>query len=290
VIEGFRNETLVGSKGPIAYSIAGSGPALILLHGFPQNRFMWHQIAPELAKTYRVICPDLRGYGGSAKPLGVENYSFREMGADILHLMDHLDLGRAHLIGHDRGARVSHRLALDAPERLKTLTLMDIVPTHTLFSNLSREVALGYYHWFFLALPAPFPDNMIGHDPDTYFNSCLTGLGTGKEPAFNDTALAAYRTAWRDPETIRAMCDDYRAGATLDFEQDAKDLDQRVTLPSLVLYAKDGMMDKTYKMHSVWSDKLSNFAVKPMRGGHFFPDHYPQDTLTELRNFLEQNS
>ena len=133
MIEGFRNETLVGPKGPIAYSIAGSGPALILLHGFPQNRFMWHHIAPELAKTYRVICPDLRGYGGSAKPLGVENYSFREMGADILHLMDHLDLGRAHLIGHDRGARVSHRVALDAPERLKTLTLMDIVPTHTLF-------------------------------------------------------------------------------------------------------------------------------------------------------------
>ena len=237
---------------------------------------MWHQIATELAAQYHVICPDLRGYGFSAKPSGVENYSFREMGSDILFLMDHLKLESAHLIGHDRGARVSHRLALDAQNRFKPLTLMDIIPTHTLFADLSLEVALGYYHWLFLAQPAPLPDKMIGHDPDAYFESCLSAWGTGEELAFDHAALSAYRAAWRDPETIRAMCDDYRAGATLDFEMDAADLHKRVTCPTLVLYAGGGMMDKAYDFETVWREKLSNFTCAPMPGGHFFPDHYPE--------------
>lgn len=175
MIDGFHYETLDGPKGAIAYSSSGTGTPVILLHGFPQTRAMWHVIAPKLARDFNVICPDIRGYGASAKPAGVENYSFREMGSDILHLMDHLDIPSAHLVGHDRGARVSHRLALDAEARFKTLTLMDIIPTHTLFSQLSRQVALGYYHWFFLATKAPLPDNMITHDPDAYYMSCLTG-------------------------------------------------------------------------------------------------------------------
>ncbi len=288
MIAGFRRETLDGPMGPISYQVAGSGQLLILLHGFPQTSMMWHGIAPNLAQTYRVICPDLRGYGFSAKPLGVEHYSFREMGSDILALMDHLGIEHAHLIGHDRGARVSHRLALDHSDRFKTLTLMDIIPTHTLFADLSREVALGYYHWLFLAQPAPLPDSMIAHDPDTYFESCLMAWGTGNEPDFDQTALEAYRTAWRRRDTIRAMCDDYRAGATLDFDMDALDLEKRVTCPALVLYASGGMMDKAYDMRAVWADKLTNFTAKPMPGGHFFPDHYPNETLAELRSFLDQ--
>lgn len=289
MIEGFQEAVLNRPLGPIAYSEAGSGTPLILLHGFPQTRAMWHGIAPELARDYRVICPDLRGYGASAKPEGVAHYTFREMGGDILALMDHLGITEAHLIGHDRGARVSHRLTLDAPERFKTVTLMDIVPTHTLFSNLTREVALGYYHWFFLALPEPVPDAMIAHDPDTYFTGCLTAWGTGSEPDFDPRALAAYQAAWRNPETIRAMCDDYRAAATLDFALDARDLDRRVSCPALVLYAQDGMMDKAYDMAQVWSDKLADFSAKPMRGGHFFPDHHPRETRAALRDFLSQH-
>lgn len=289
MIKGFRAAVHGGPCGPIAYSEAGSGPAVILLHGFPQTRAMWHGIAPDLAQNYRVICPDLRGYGASAKPLGVAHYSFREMGRDILALMDHLGIESAHLIGHDRGARVSHRLALDEPTRFKTLTLMDIIPTHTLFSELSREVALAYYHWFFLALPAPIPDDMIAHDPDSYFMSCLTGWGTGDEPEFDAAALAAYQTAWRQRDTIRAMCDDYRAAATLDFAVDASDLEQRIACPSLVLYAERGIMDKAYDMRRVWAEKLSDFTAKPMRGGHFFPDHYPEETLAALHAFLGRN-
>ena len=289
MIKGFESAVVEGPKGPIAYSEAGRGTPLILLHGFPQTRAMWHKIAPDLAQDYRVICPDIRGYGTSAKPIGVEHYSFREMGSDVLALMDHLEIESAHLIGHDRGARVSHRLALDAPERFKTLTLMDIVPTHTLFANLTRDVALGYYHWFFLALPAPFPDDMIAHDPDTYFMGCLNAWGTGKEPSFDADALQAYKKAWRNPDTIRAMCDDYRAAATLDFATDANDLAKRVICPTLVLYADGGMMDKAYDMHMVWADKLDNFTAKPLPGGHFFPDHYPKETLAELAAHLARN-
>jgi haloacetate dehalogenase len=290
MIKGFQDAVLEGPVGPIAYSEAGRGTPIIMLHGFPQTRAMWHGIAPALAQDFRVICPDLRGYGASAKPKGVDHYSFREMGKDILALMDHLGIENAHLVGHDSGARVSHRLALDAGARFKTLTLMDIVPTHTLFANLSRDVALGYYHWFFLAMAEPLPDRMIAHDPDAYYMSCLTGWGTGTEPNFDPAALDHYKAAWRDPETIRAMCDDYRAGATLDFELDATDLDARITCPALVLFAKGGMMDKAYDMRKVWGDKINTFQAHGLLGGHFFPDHYPEQTLTKLRAFLDANS
>ncbi len=290
VMECFRDFVFEGAKGSVAYSDAGTGTAVILLHGFPQTRAMWHAIAPELTQDFRVICPDLRGYGASGKPEGVENYSFREMGSDILALMDHLNIKTAHLVGHDRGARVAHRLALDAQDRFKTLTLMDIVPTHTLFSRLKKDVALGYYHWFFLAIPEPLPDAMIAHDPDSYYMSCLTGWGTGTEPAFDEKALDAYKEAWRNRETIRAMCDDYRAAATLDFAMDEMDLTKRVTCPSLVLFAQEGMMDKSYDMSEVWGEKLDNFTAKPMQGGHFFPDHYPQETLVELHAFFAEHS
>lgn len=289
-MRGFSEHVMDGPRGPIAYSDSGTRPQtgtpIILLHGFPQTRAMWHGIAPELAKTRRVICPDLRGYGASAKPLGTEHYSFREMASDILALADALDLGPIHLAGHDRGARTAHRLALDAPNAVRSLTLMDIVPTHTLFRDLNREVALGYYHWFFLAQPSPLPEQMIAADPDRYFMSCLTGWGTGDAPAFDRTAVAAYAKAWRDPETIRAMCDDYRAGASLDVALDASDLDKRVTCPALVLYAKGGLMDKSFDMHGVWTEKLSNFTSAGLPGGHFFPDHYPRETLAHLTGFL----
>lgn len=286
MISGFGAHQIDGAAGPIAYSSGGAGPPVILLHGFPQTRAMWHKIAPELAVDFRVICPDLRGYGASAKPEGVENYTFRAMGSDILALMDHLGLEAAHLVGHDRGARTAHRLALDAPDRFLSLTLMDIVPTHTLWSRINREVALGYYHWSFLAQPSPLPERMIGADPDAYFESCLTGWGTGTEPDFDAQALEAYRAAWRDPRTIRSMCDDYRAGATLDLEIDAADLGQRVDLPTLVLFAQGGLMDQTFDMTEVWAEKLNRFDAVPMLGGHFFPDHYPSETLTQIRRHL----
>ena len=166
MIGGFTDHIFKSGETHIAYSRGGSGPPLLLLHGFPQTRTMWAEIAPALAQKYTVIAADLRGYGASSKPATVEEMSFRAMGQDQLHLMASLGFERFHLAGHDRGARTAHRIALDAPTRIASLVLMDIIPTHLLLSELSKEVASSYYHWFFLAQPEPFPERLILADPD----------------------------------------------------------------------------------------------------------------------------
>lgn len=270
----------------IAFSRAGSGPPVLLLHGFPQNRSMWHGIAPVLAREFTVIAADLRGYGDSSKPDGMENYSFRQMAADQSALMAALGFDQFHLVGHDRGARTSHRLALDAPESVLSLCLMDIIPTHLLFDELSKEVATAYYHWFFLIQPNPFPETLIGADPDFYYESCLTGWGSAILDDFDSDALNNYRRTWRNPDTIRAMCDDYRAALQVDFKLDAADLGRMVTCPSLVLYGADGAMAKAYDVPATWSDRLTQISAKGIPGGHFFPDIAPEATTTALLEFL----
>ncbi|UWR20956.1 alpha/beta fold hydrolase [Sulfitobacter sp. S190] len=270
----------------VAYARGGSGVPVLLLHGFPQTHAMWHAIAPQLAQKFTVIAPDLRGYGASAKPEGTENYSFRNMAAGPLGLMRQLGFDRFHLVGHDRGARTAHRMALDAPDAPLSLCLMDIVPTHLLLDDLSRQVAQAYYHWFFLAQPHPLPETMIGHDPDAFFNSCLMGWGATQTDSFDSKALAAYRAAWRDPDTIRGMCADYRAALRYDFDQDAADLGRKIDQPSLVLYGAEGVMGLAYDVGATWADRLSNMQVKALPGGHFFPDQYPDETARALLDFL----
>ena len=176
MFNGFMAQDLDLPTGRIHYRMGGAGDAVLLLHGFPQTHAMWGYIAPLLAQGYRVICPDLRGYGASHKPLDVADYSFREMERDPIALMDHLGIDRFHVVGHDRGGRTAHRMALDIPQRIKSITVMDIVPTHLLLADLTADVARAYYHWFFLAQPAPLPETMIGADPVVYYKSCL-GLG-----------------------------------------------------------------------------------------------------------------
>jgi haloacetate dehalogenase len=249
-------------------------------------RAMWRRVAPDLARQFTVIAADLRGYGDSSRPDGVDSYAFREMAADMTALMTHLGHDRFHLVGHDRGARTAHRLALDAPSRLHSLTLMDIAPTHTLLADLQREVAQAYYHWFFLAQPAPFPETLIGHDPDHFYQSCLTRWDRGALDAFDAAALAAYRASWRRPQTIRAMCDDYRAALTVDFAHDAADLGTQVACPALVLYGAEGAMARAYDMGAIWADKLADARVQAMPGGHFFVDLEPRATLDALLGFL----
>ncbi|MEM8656225.1 MAG: alpha/beta hydrolase [Pseudomonadota bacterium] len=270
----------------IAYDVAGSGPPVLLLHGFPQTRAMWHAIAPTLAQScFTIITADLRGYGASTKPAQMEDMSFRSMAADQLGLMKHLRFENFHLVGHDRGGRTAHRLALDHPASVRSLTLMDIVPTHLLLDDLSREVARAYYHWFFLAQPAPLPETMIGHDPDAFFESCLAGWGGGMD-GFAPEALAAYRTAWRNPACIRSMCNDYRAAIDVDFDLDAADLSRAVDCPALVLYGADGIMGRAYDVGATWSDRLSNLQAVGIPGGHFFPDTHPSETAQALKEFL----
>jgi haloacetate dehalogenase len=275
-----------GSSAEIAYDITGQGPPLLLLHGFPQTRAMWDQIVPQLAPHFTVVTADLRGYGASSKPEGVAAYSFREMGRDMLELMAHLGHPRFALAGHDRGARTAHRMALDAPASITRVALLDIIPTHLLLNALTTAVATGYYHWFFLAQPAPFPETLIGHDPDHYFESCLTGWGSNTFADFAPSQLAAYRASWRNPATITAMCNDYRAAIKHDFALDAADLTRQLDIPALILYGKDGPMAKAYDVPATWANRFKNIKSQPMSGGHFFPDTAPDATAQALLSFL----
>ncbi|MFC6637924.1 alpha/beta fold hydrolase [Sulfitobacter sp. JBTF-M27] len=286
ILQGFEPGLAEVNGQRIAYAKGGNGPALLLLHGFPQTHAMWHAVAPLLASRFTVVASDLRGYGDSSKPEGTENYSFRHMAGDQQALMQHLGFETFHLVGHDRGARTAHRLALDHASAVQSLIVMDIVPTHLLLDDLNRHVARAYYHWFFLAQPAPFPETMIGHDPDTYFESCLTGWGSTALTDFDPDALDAYRTAWRSPDAIRGMCADYRAALDVDFDLDAADLGKRVTCPALVIYGADGPMGLAYDVPSTWSDRLENMQSLGVPGGHFFVDEYPEETARALLDFL----
>lgn len=270
----------------IAYDMQGSGPPLLLLHGFPQTRGMWADVAPILAESFTVVTADLRGYGASSKPAGVANYTFREMGRDMLELMTYLGHTRFALAGHDRGARTSHRMALDAPERINRIALLDIIPTYLLLNELTANVAKGYYHWFFLAQPAPFPETLISHDPDHYFESCLTGWGSNELEDFAPKQLAAYRESWRRRETITAMCNDYRAAIEHDFALDEADLGRQLNMPALILYGSDGPMAKAYDIPATWQRHFAHITSKAMPGGHFFPDTAPKDTAQALLSFL----
>ncbi|WP_299041350.1 alpha/beta hydrolase [uncultured Tateyamaria sp.] len=269
----------------ISHDVTGDGPPVLLLHGFPQTRAMWHAIAPELAKTFTVVTADLRGYGASTKPAHMKDMSFRAMAADQLALMAHLGFDQFHLVGHDRGGRTAHRLALDHPAAVLSLTLMDIVPTHLLLNDLTQQVARAYYHWFFLAQPAPLPETMIARDPDAYFQSCLAGWGGGMD-SFDATALDAYRASWRDHDCIRTMCNDYRAAIDVDFDHDAIDLGQTVDCPALVLYGVDGIMGRAYDVAATWADRLLQVQSAGLPGGHFFPDTHPEETAKALLTFL----
>lgn len=285
MIAGFRDRLMAVNGQQIACSVGGAGPALLLLHGFPQTRALWSKVAPRLAERFTVVAADLRGYGASSKPQGAEHYTFREMGRDQFALMTALGHERFHLAGHDRGGRTAHRMALDEPSRLLSLSVMDIVPTHHLLSHLGRKVAAAYYHWFFLAQPAPFPEDMILADPDRFFESCLLGWGGAKLADFDPDQLAAYRAAWRDPATVGAMCDDYRAALRYDYDLDAGDLGRILTVPSLVLYGADGAMARAYDVPSTWRARLSAMTARSIPGGHFFIDTAPEAAAAALLDF-----
>lgn len=287
-----RNWTTGRSAAGTAYKIRGSGPPLLMVHGFPQTSAMWLPIAERFTATHTVILADLRGYGESAKP-GQDHpqdcaaYSFRAMAADLFDLMQELGFARYHLVGHDRGARAAHRMALDAPGQIASVTLMDIVPTHLLLSDLTHSVAQSYFHWFFLAQPHPFPERLIASDPDYFFEACLLGWGGAQLDDFPVNQLAAYREAWRKPETIFGMCQDYRATLKHDLVTDTQDLGRQIECPALVLYGADGAMAQHYDIASTWAGRLADMRTATIPGGHFFPDTAPDATADALASFLQ---
>lgn len=283
------HETLDTNNQNIAYEVSGTGPPLLLLHGFPQCRAMWRPIAARLSQSFTVVCADLRGYGDSSKPTRLEDMSFRHMAADMLALMQHLGFPQFHVAGHDRGGRTAHRLALDHPDAVKTLTVMDIVPTEHLLSNMTTEIAKAYHHWVFLAQPHPFPETMIGHDPDAYFERCLLGFGKARLNDFDSELLTIYRKSWRDPHCIRAMCHDYRAAIEVDWPHDMEDLERKVTCPALVLYGRDGAMAQLLDVPATWVNRLADMDDVAIDGGHFFPDQSPDATCEAMLGFLREH-
>ena len=269
----------------------GEGPPLILLHGFPQNHMCWERIAPTLARDFHVIVPDLRGYGDSDAPQDDADhhvYSKRAMAGDIVGLLDFMGLARAHIVGHDRGARVAYRLALDYAERVDRLGIIEVVPTADFWAAWDAELALKAYHWTFLAQPAPVPERMINADPLAFFEWTLGCWTQCRDLApFSGAALDSYRRQWRDPDRVHAMCADYRAGATVDRALDEADrlAGNRIVAPLCFLWASAGFPAKTGDPKALWQAWCTGEVTgQELHGtGHFAPEEAPEAVLAALR-------
>jgi haloacetate dehalogenase len=288
---GFEAKWLDGDEGRIFARVGGSGPALVLIHGFPQTHAMWHRIAPQLAQTHTVICPDLRGYGWSSAPpsQGGARYAKREMGKDIVAIMEQLGHVTFAVAGHDRGARVAYRLALDHPGRLTRLALLDILPTFFVWQQIKAGAMPGA-HWTFLAGEKPGPEREIGLDPAAYFEGLMARwTASASLDAFSSGALASYRASCNDPTRIHAMCEDYRAGATLDLDADLADLKtgKVVGCPTLLVWGNFYLTGKDVNPLDVWRGSFAPDAVgTQVSGGHFVAEEDAPGTLAALRGLL----
>lgn len=286
MFEGFEERRIQTAGAEIFLRTAGSGPPLLLLHGYPQTHAMWHRVAPRLAERFTVVCPDLRGYGASSKPASDPEhltYSKRATAQDLVEVMAALGFDRFRVAGHDRGARVTHRLALDHPERVERLALLDIIPTLDVFDAVDQQVATATYHWFFLIQPAPFPETLIGHDPAYFLRWHLRSWSAGRDDFFAPEALAAYDAAFADPATIHATCEDYRAGASIDLVHDRADVGRRVECPALVLWGENG---KPANLDEVWRRYLADVTGKALPAGHFLAEEVPDETAAALLEFF----
>ena len=284
----FTKKRLIKEECEIFFVEKGKGIPVVLLHGFPQTHSMWAEVAPLFSDTYHVICPDLRGYGQSSKPEGYKNYTFRNMAKDVISILKYLNIEqKAHIIGHDRGARVAYRLAIDHPELVSSVMFMDIVPTHRVFADLSASLAFSYYHWFFLSQPYPVPETMIGKDPDSFYNSCLQGWGATTKSSFSKNQIIEYRNSWRNEDCMRAMCDDYRAAYHIDQYDEANDSQSPIKVRFAAVWGKDGIMAKTFDMKKIWKSQGKFYSGIEMPGGHFFVDQFPLETFRVIDNFIK---
>jgi haloacetate dehalogenase len=267
----------------------GSGPPLLLLHGYPETHLMWGLIAGELARRFTVVAPDLRGYGDSSKPATVPDhvsYGKRAMAADGIGLMRQFGFDSFDVVGHDRGGRVAYRMALDHPSAVRRLTVMDIVPTGEVWARADWRFALGYWHWAFLALPEPVPERLIGNDPEFFFLDAEFG---GVIRGFAPEAVADYARCVRDPAVVHAICEDYRAGATCDWWLDEEDRTAGRTLacPTQVLWGNGGALAAWYDTRSVWRAWADDVTGEALDCGHFLAEERPAETLAAIRRFHE---
>ena len=288
---GFEKKKIRTSGATINLVTAGDGPPVLLLHGYPETHAMWHYIAPRLARRYTVVCADLRGYGDSSKPKGLpdhSNYAKRAMAQDMVEVMAKLGHESFHLVGHDRGGRVAHRLARDHGARVRTLTVLDISPTLKMYESTDMAFARAYYHWFFLIQAAPLPENMLRAVGPKYILGRI-GRGPGGIKVFDKRALAEYVRCFRDPRTIHATCEDYRAAATIDLEHDRKDLRRKLRMPVLALWGKHGVIESQFDCLADWREVARNVSGRALPCGHFLPEEAPEATLRALLRFLARH-
>lgn len=267
---------------------AGTGPPVLLLHGYPQTHAMWHRVAPALADDYHVVCADLRGYGDSDKPASGSDhaaYSKRAMAADMVEVMAALGHDSFAVVGHDRGGRVAHRMALDHPAVVTRVAVLDIAPTLYMYEHTDMQFATGYYHWFFLIQPNGLPEKLIGADPDYFLGSKLAHWSAA-ESVFAPDAVTEYMRCFRDPATIHASCEDYRAAAGIDLEHDRADLGDRVAVPMLALWGAHGFVSRLYDVLATWQERALSVDGRALDCGHFLPEEAPAATIAALRSFL----
>jgi haloacetate dehalogenase len=285
VFEGFRLAFLDSGEATIRARVGGSGLPLLLLHGHPQTHAMWHRVAPRLAEEFTVVAADLRGYGQSSKPPTAhdhEPYSKRAMARDQVAVMRGLGFERFSVAGHDRGGRCAYRLALDHPDCVEKLAVLDIVPKLEMWRRADMDFGLVNWHWYFLAQPHPFPEDVIGCNPDAYYFR--------NRDRFDPEALADYLEAVRDPETIHAMCEDYRAGATCDRELDELDFAsrRRIACPVLALWSGQDELERWFDVLDVWRRWADDVRGKPIDAGHFLAEESPDEVAEELLAFFSE--
>jgi haloacetate dehalogenase len=288
-LDGFTLFDFTTSSGvTIRFAMAGAGPALLLVHGHPQTHVTWRKVAPALSRRHTVVAPDLRGYGDSGKPDGGEqhvHYSKRAMAADLAELMAALRHARYAVVGHDRGGRVAHRLALDYPQAVSRVALFDIAPTATMYARTDKAFATRYFWWFFLIQPYPLPERLIDADPAFFLRTHIDGqnkIAGATEPA----AFAEYLRCYLDPRTRHAICEDYRAAAGIDLVHDAADGDRRIEVPLLALWGGRGTVGALYDVLQTWREKALDVRGRALDCGHTLQEECPDEVLEELRGFL----
>ena len=286
----FELSTINTKRGVIRYRKAGQGPVLLMLHGNPQTHAMWHKVAPKLVNQYTVICPDIPGYGKSFKPVISNNhstYSKVNMALDIINFMELLGFDKFQIVAHDRGARIAHRIALDFPEKVIKMILLDIIPTIEHFERTNMEFAMGYYHWFWLAQRSPIPESVINKAPEEWFFAHTSREEKDKN-FFDPIALNDYLDCVKNPETIKAICEDYRAAATIDLIDDKKSRDNNIKIkaPTLVLWGNKGKLEQWYEPLSIWQ----NYCSSDLRGnainsGHYLAEENPDEIIKNVKIF-----
>lgn len=290
MFDDFTSFDIDGDGARIHGVTGGQGPALLLLHGYPQTHVLWHKVAPALAERFTLVVPDLRGYGASSKPPSVTDhatYSKRAMSADMVKVMQELGFERFLVGAHDRGARVAHRMALDWPERVARLAVLDIAPTREMYANTGDGFARAYWHWFFLIQKAPFPERMIEADPRAFWlKKC--GSGSAGLSPFSDAALEAYLEAFADPEVIRASCEDYRAAATIDIAHDDADDGRKLSCPLLALWGKTGTIEAHFDCLSLWRKRADDVRGEALPGGHYLAEELPDRVARHFIDFFSE--